>query len=127
VLDGTCPEMLRDLLEVRGLGILNVREMFGHTAIKRNKYLRLIVHLTDARGMGDAKADGMQRLTGSRGLRRVLEVDVPEISIPVLPGRNLAVLVETAVRQYLLRSQGIDPSQTFIDRQAHQMRRDLTG
>lgn len=127
VLDGTCPEMLRDLLEVRGLGILNVREMFGHTAIKRNKYLRLIVHLANARGMSDTASDGMQRLTGSRGLRRVLEVDVPEISIPVLPGRNLAVLVETAVRQYLLRSQGIDPSQTFIDRQAHQMRRDLTG
>jgi HPr kinase/phosphorylase len=54
----------------------------------------------------------------------VLDVDVPEIRVPVLPGRNLAVLVEAAVRQFLLRSQGIDPAQTFIDRQAHQMRRD---
>jgi HPr kinase/phosphorylase len=45
VLDGTCPEMLQDLLEVRGLGVLNIREMFGDTAVKRNKYLRLIVHL----------------------------------------------------------------------------------
>lgn len=127
VLDGTCPDMLRDLLEVRGLGILNVREMFGHTAIKRNKYLRLIVHLSDARANAESTADSMQRLTGSRGIRRVLDVDVPEICVPVLPGRNLAVLVETAVRQHLLRSQGIDPAQTFIDRQAHQMRRDQTG
>ena len=46
VLDGTCPELLQDLLEVRGLGVLNVREMFGDTAVKQNKYLRLIVHLT---------------------------------------------------------------------------------
>ncbi|MEG8145791.1 HPr(Ser) kinase/phosphatase, partial [Xanthomonas hortorum pv. gardneri] len=46
VLDGTCPELLQDLLEVRGLGVLNVRDMFGDTAVKKNKYLRLIVHLT---------------------------------------------------------------------------------
>jgi HPr kinase/phosphorylase len=124
VLDGTCPEMLRDLIEVRGLGILNVREMFGHTAVKRNKYLRLIIHLADARTAAESEPDGIERLTGSRGIRRVLDVDVPEIRVPVLPGRNLAVLVEAAVRQFLLRSQGIDPAQTFIDRQAHQMRRD---
>ncbi len=127
VIDGTCPEMLRDLLEVRGLGILNVREMFGHTAVKRNKYLRLIVHLTDLQSGASSAGDPMQRLTGSRGVRRVLDVDIPEIQVPVLPGRNLAVLVEAAARQYLLRSQGIDPAQTFVDRQAHQMRRDQTG
>src|SRR5690606_25564699 len=46
VLDGTCPEMIQDLLEVRGLGVLNIREMFGDTAVKANKYLRLIIHLT---------------------------------------------------------------------------------
>jgi HPr kinase/phosphorylase len=126
VIDGTCPEMLRDLLEVRGLGILNVREMFGHTAVKRNKYLRLIVHLTSLHPETMSTADPMQRLTGSRGVRRVLDVDIPEIRVPVLPGRNLAVLVEAAARQYLLRSQGIDPAQTFVDRQAHQMRRDQT-
>ena len=46
VLDGTCPDLLQDLLEVRGLGVLNMRQMFGDTAVKKNKYLRLIVHLT---------------------------------------------------------------------------------
>ncbi|HQZ31994.1 MAG TPA: HPr(Ser) kinase/phosphatase, partial [Arenimonas sp.] len=45
VLDGTCPELLQDLLEVRGLGVMNIRQMFGDTAVKKNKYLRLIVHL----------------------------------------------------------------------------------
>ncbi len=120
MLDGTCPQMLQDLLEVRGLGILNVREMFGHTAVKRNKYLRLIVQLASA-ARGDD--DGMARLTGMTDTRPVLDVEVPQLTIPVAPGRNLAVLVEAAVRNHLLRSKGVDPAQTFMDRQAHEMRR----
>lgn len=120
MLDGTCPEMLVDLLEVRGLGILNVREMFGHTAVKRNKYLRLIVHLT---APSPNTGGDLDRLFGMSSTREVLDVQVPQITIPVAPGRNLAVLVEAAVRNHLLRSKGIDPAQTFIDRQAHQMRR----
>ena len=55
VLDGTCPEMLQDMLEVRGLGVMNIRQMFGDTAVKRNKYLRLIVHLVKA---GDGNSGG---------------------------------------------------------------------
>jgi len=65
VLDGTCPELLQDLLEVRGLGVLNVREMFGDTAVKKNKYLRLIVHLT--RPMTEPTHHGYERLTGEFG------------------------------------------------------------
>jgi HPr kinase/phosphorylase len=121
MLDGTCPPMLQDLIEVRGLGILNVREMFGHTAVKRNKYLRLIVHLADPEHLGGS--DAMERLTGMTGSRSVLDVEVPQITIPVAPGRNLAVLVEAAVRNHLLRSKGIDPAKTFMDRQAFEMRR----
>jgi HPr kinase/phosphorylase len=120
MLDGTCPLMLQDLLEVRGLGILNVREMFGHTAVKRSKYLRLIVQLA---GAARADDDGMARLIGMTDTRPVLDVEVPQITIPVAPGRNLAVLVEAAVRNHLLRSKGVDPAQTFMDRQAHEMRR----
>ena len=121
VLDGTCPELLKDLLEVRGLGVLNVREMFGDTAIKRNKYLRLIVHLGR---LEDIHAnDGMARLQGVTSTRTVLDVEVPQITVPVGPGRNLAVLVEAATRTFILRGKGIDPAQTFIDRQAHQLRR----
>jgi HPr kinase/phosphorylase len=121
VLDGTCPEMLQDLIEVRGVGILNVREMFGDTSIKRNKYLRLIVNLERQDPQDDPKP--IDRLYGDLGIRRVLDIDVPQITLPVAAGRNLAVLLEAAVRAHVLKSKGIDAAQTFIDRQAHQMRR----
>ena len=121
VIDGSCPELLRDLLEVRGLGVLNIREMFGHTAVKPSKYLRLIVHLQPVK-LGE-EADAMTRLTGDSGFREMLDVKVPQITIPVAPGRNLAVLVEAAVRSFMLKSKGIDPAQVFIDRQAHQLQR----
>jgi HPr kinase/phosphorylase len=122
VLDGTCPELLQDCLEVRGLGVLNVREMFGDTSIKRNKYLRLIVHLAPW-GSQDSSNGGLERLYGDASTREVLDVRVPQLTIPVAPGRNLAVLVEAAARSYILKSKGIDPAKTFVDRQAHQLRR----
>jgi len=121
VIDGACPDLLQDLLEVRGLGVLNIREMFGHTAVKPSKYLRLVIHLKPM--LVGEETDAMTRLTGDVSRRNVLDVDVPKITIPVAPGRNLAVLVEAAVRSHVLKSKGIDPAQTFIDRQAHQMRR----
>jgi HPr kinase/phosphorylase len=121
VIDGTCPELLQDLLEVRGLGVLNVREMFGHTAVKPSKYLRLVIHLRPLRE--GEEIDALTRLTGDTGHRDIFDVPVPMITLPVAPGRNLAVLVEAAVRSHMLKSKGIDPAQTFIDRQAHQMRR----
>ena len=121
VIDGTCPEMLRDLLEVRGLGVLNVREMFGHTAVKPSKYLRLIVHLQPMAQSG--ADDEMKRLYGDVGYREVLDVPIPQIVIPVASGRNIAVLAEAAVRSHMLKSKGLDPAQTFVDRQAHQLRR----
>jgi HPr kinase/phosphorylase len=120
LIDGACPEILRDLLEVRGLGVLNVREMFGHTAVKHSKYLRLIVHL---KATGAAPKDAMVRLTGDLGAREVLDVKIPQITIPVAPGRNLAVLVEAAVRSHALKSQGIDQATIFMDRQAARLRR----
>lgn len=120
VIDGTCPELLQDCLEVRGLGILNVREMFGDTAIKRNKYLRLVVHLQ--RLDGNINEQPIDRLRGDASSRDVLGVEVPMLTIPVAPGRNIAVLVEAAARNHILRLKGYDPAQTFIDRQAHQIK-----
>ncbi|MGD2056174.1 MAG: HPr(Ser) kinase/phosphatase [Gammaproteobacteria bacterium] len=116
ILNGTCPEMLRDFLEVRGLGILNVRAMFGASSIKQNRNLRLIVALQDME-----EAIEMDRLHGSRQLRRILDVDIPEITLPVGPGRNLAVLLETAVRNHILNVKGYDASQAFIDRQKRRL------
>jgi HPr kinase/phosphorylase len=113
VLDGTSPEMLQDMLEVRGLGLMNIRQMFGDTAVKKNKYLRLIVHLLK---VNDASQDAMARLTGESEARGVLDLQVPVFNLPVAPRRNLAVLTEAAVRLHLLRSKGEDPAAAFIAR-----------
>lgn len=121
VLDGACPELLQDMLELRGLGVLNIRQMFGDTAVKRNKYLRLIVHL--ARPQLESSSDGMERLTGDLSVRRVLDLDVPMVSLPVMPGRNLAVLTEAATRVHLLRVKGVDPAAAFMARHTHFLER----
>ena len=117
VLDGSCPPLLQDLLEVRGLGVLNVRDMFGDTAVKRNKYLRLIVHLTRPRL--EPQPAGIERIIGDLGTRRVLDLDVPMITLPVMPGRNLAVLTEAAARLHILRAKGMDPAAAFMARHSH--------
>ena len=121
VLDGSCPELLQDLLELRGLGVLNIRQMFGDTAVKKNKYLRLIVHLT--RPMTEPNPHGYERLTGDSGTRHVLDLDVPLITLPVMPGRNLAVLTEAATRLHILRTKGIDPAAMFIARHSNLLER----
>ena len=121
VLDGTCPELLQDLLEVRGLGVLNIREMFGDTAVKRNKYLRLIVHLAPT--LDTTPGDGLERLTGDLGSRRVLDLDVPTVTLPVMAGRNLAVLTEAAARVHILRAKGVDPAAAFMARHSHFLER----
>jgi HPr kinase/phosphorylase len=113
VLDGTCPPMLQDLLEVRGLGVMNIRQMFGDTAVKANKYLRLVVNLVRAQ---EPAADAMARITGESSARKVLDLDVPVVDLPVAAGRNLAVLTEAAVRLHLLRAKGADPAAAFLAR-----------
>ena len=125
VLDGTCPEMIQDLLEVRGLGVLNIREMFGDTAVKHNKYLRLIIHLTRPTNRADdpPEATGLERLTGENSVRRVLDLDVPMTTLPVMPGRNLAVLAEAATRLHSLRMKGMDPAAAFIARHSNFLER----
>ena len=106
VLLGRCPRMLRDFLEVRGLGILNVRAMFGDTAVRPEKTLRLIVHLEALRPEQMSKID---RLQVEQKTRTILDVDIPEVVLYVAPGRNLAVLVEAATRHHILRMRGINP------------------
>ncbi len=122
-LRGSCPELLQDFLEVRGLGLLNVRAMFGDAAVKRHKNLRLIVNLIPV-----SKSDihNVDRLQGSFNTRNLFEVEVPEIQLPVAPGRNLAVLVEAAARNHILRENGYDASAHFIERQRHLMSQEET-
>ncbi len=117
-LNGTCPSLLRDFLEVRGLGVLNIRAMFGDSAIKNNKYLRLIIHLKQ---MSDEEVRNMDRLQGNHSTCRILKVNVPQTSLPVAPGRNLAVLVEGAVRNHILSFSGYSAANDFAERQRQYM------
>lgn len=117
-LSGRCPEVLRDFLEVRGLGILNVRVMFGDSAIKQARNLRLVLKLVS---MSDEQLHRIDRLHGARATQTILGVDIPEITLPVAPGRNLAVLAEAAARNHTLLGKGFDSARLFMDRQARFM------
>ena len=114
ILDGRSPGILQGFMEVRGLGVLNIREMYGDNAIKINKYLRLIIHMEK---MNDDNLSNFSRLTGRSKVKKILGVEIPVTLIPVAPGRNLAVIVEAAVRNHILRNNGYDASQQLIDLQ----------
>lgn len=116
-IDGRCPPLLRDFLEVRGLGVLNIRSIFGESALRPRKALKLIVHL-ERPGGGEPPA---QRLPLKPGAENIMGVQIRKVAIPVAAGRNLAVLTEAAVRNYVLQLRGIDSTREFIERQAHQM------
>ncbi len=114
ILDGRSPSILQGFMEVRGLGILNIREMYGDNALKTNKYLRLIIHMEK---MNADNVSSFSRLTGHNNVQKILNVEIPVALIPVAPGRNLAVIVEAAVRNQILRNNGFDASQQLIDLQ----------
>lgn len=111
---GSCPPLLQDFLEVRGLGIINIRVMYGDNAIKQHKRLQLIVHV--ALFSTDELAQ-MDRLQGMYRQQTILGVSVPEVTIPLAPGRNIAVLIETAVRNQVLKQHGYQATEEFIARQ----------
>ena len=114
--EGRCPGMLRDFLEVRGLGLLNIRTIFGETASRRKMKLKLIVHLQKSASGADAP-----RLPLDAQSQEVLGVAVRKVVSPVAAGRNLAVLLEAAVRNTILQLRGIDSMQDFMDRQQRMM------
>jgi HPr kinase/phosphorylase len=114
VVCGDCPVLLRDFLEVRGLGIINIRRLYGDNSIKSKKYLRLIIRLER---MDEQQLLQLDRLEGSYRTRDILGVKIPEITLPVAPGRNLAVLLECAARNHVLREGGYNASEEFIEKQ----------
>jgi HPr kinase/phosphorylase len=113
-IEGRCPDVLRDFLEVRGIGILNIRTIFGETAVRPRKLLRLIVNLEDH---GNEAFSELDRLQVNATYQEVLSVPIRKVTIPVAAGRNLAVLVEAAVRNFVLNQRGIDSTKEFIERQ----------
>ena len=119
-IQGRCPPLLRDFLEVRGLGVLNIRSIFGETAVRPRKALRLIVHLDAPEGGYEPK----DRLATRSGTEDILGVEIPTVTLAVAPGRNLAVLVEAAVRNHILLTRGINSTREFIARQEEALRAD---
>jgi HPr kinase/phosphorylase len=114
-IEGRCPVILRNLLEVRGLGLLDIRTIFGETAVRRKLKLRLIVQLV-------RRNDGeFERLPLDAQFIDVLGTQIRTVKIQVAAGRNLAVLVEAAVRNTILQLRGIDTLKEFIERQRVQM------
>lgn len=113
-INGHCPELLEGFLEVRGLGILDIPAMFGESAIKGNKNLRLIISLEPIEHI---HIDSEGRLYGANETIDLLGVNIHSLTLPVAPGRNLAVLVEGAVRNHILRQNGYNAADSFIQRQ----------
>ena len=113
-IEGRCPAVLRDFLEVRGIGVLNIRTIFGETAVRPRKLLKLLVHLEDHSNEAFHELD---RLQVNATYQDVLSIPIRKVTIPVAAGRNLAVLVEAAVRNFVLNQRGIDSTKEFIERQ----------
>ena len=105
VITGHCPAPLQNFLEVRGLGIINIREFFGAAAIVRSKRIRLVVEIQD---MQDMELADIDRLQGKVDNLDILGVPLTRLRIPVSAARNLAVLVEAAARSPYVKESGGD-------------------
>jgi HPr kinase/phosphorylase len=122
-IEGRCPTLLQNLLEVRGIGLLDIKAIFGETAVRRRLRLRLIVHLVRRETM----ERDHERLPHEHAYQDVLGIPVRKIPIQVVAGRNIAVLVEAAVRNVILQMRGVDTYQEFIARQAQAMELQFDG
>jgi HPr kinase/phosphorylase len=112
-LEARCPELLQNILEVRGIGLLDIRAIFGETAVRRKMRLKLIVHLVRRENF----ERDYERIPAEPLMQDVLGIPVLKVVIQVVAGRNIAVLVEAAVRNTILQMRGIDTYQNFMQRQ----------
>jgi HPr kinase/phosphorylase len=108
---GTSAEVTRDHMEVRGIGIINVAAMFGVKSIRHEKRVDLVITLKSWNEVADVDRLGLEQEYVS-----ILGVDVPHITIPVRPGRDLARLIEVAAYQTKLKSAGYNPAKELNDR-----------
>ena len=111
ILVGCCSEMLQDHIEIRGIGILDVKKMFGVWGTRRQKRVEVLVNLVD----WDEKY-AYERLGFEDSKVVILGVEVPEVFIPLFPGKNITVLAETIAMDYLLRLEGAYAAQAFSER-----------
>jgi HPr kinase/phosphorylase len=118
-LQGISPEIIQGHLEIRGLGIINVKDLFGVSAVGNGKQIDLCINL-----QAWNKVDEIERLGMDVHHEDIFGVQVRKVILPISPGRNISTLVETAVRVELLRQGGYDGAQEFIQRHTEMMRRE---
>ena len=121
LVEGRSSQLLTDFMEVRGLGVVNVRAMFGANSLKRRMPLSLIINMVELDHDNKVEFD---RLGNNQETRDILGLAFPVITLPVAPGRNLAVLVEAAARNHLLQASGYNAAQDLITRQSQAITRD---
>lgn len=110
-LEGSSPDLTREHLEIRGLGIINIRDLFGVSAIGQNKQIDLCIELRKWNEVGNLDRLGLELKE-----EEIFKVKIPKFVLPVSSGRNLTTLVETAVRIYLLKIAGHDAARKLIAR-----------
>jgi HPr kinase/phosphorylase len=116
---GTCPELTRHHMEVRGLGVINIRDLFGVASTRTAKRVELVVQLE----RWDAARE-YDRLGIDENVYELLGLKVPLIRMPVAPGRSLAILVEVAARNQLLRARGLNAAKELVSRLERRLRED---
>ncbi|MDP2231896.1 HPr(Ser) kinase/phosphatase [Methylotenera sp.] len=119
-IEGRCPPLLQDFIEVRGLGILNIRALFGDNSVKPTKPLDLIIQLEMADNLAPHLLDRLKIKTLNE---QVLGVKIPKVQIPIAAGRNIAVLVEVAIRNHMLLLRGVNATKQFTQRQQREMKK----
>jgi HPr kinase/phosphorylase len=108
---GSGSGIIRHHMEIRGLGIINIKDLFGIAAVRETKKLELVVELVEW-----AASDEYDRLGLEERGYRILEIDIPMVKLPVRPGRNIATIIEVAARNQLLKLQGHNSAKEFQDR-----------
>jgi len=108
---GTCPELTRNHMEIRGLGMINVQDLFGVASTRTSKRVELVVQLE--RWEPGREYD---RLGVDDNFYELLGIRIPMVRMPVAPGRNVAILVEVAARNQLLRSSGHHAARRLVER-----------
>lgn len=108
---GTSPDLIEHLLEIRGLGIINVMTLFGAGAVRSNKRITLVIDLE----LWDAKKQ-YDRLGLDEEKMKIIDTDITKITVPVRPGRNLAVIIEVAAMNFRLKRMGVNAAQQFTER-----------
>jgi HPr kinase/phosphorylase len=108
---GSAPELIQHLLEIRGLGIINVMTLFGAGAIRNYKKISIVMNLEawDSKKVYD-------RLGLEEETMKIIDTEIPILTIPVRPGRNLAVIIEVAAMNFRLKRMGMNAAQQFSDR-----------